>query len=264
MKLENIFFKYFFFPFLISIILSTIVLIIFLAIFTFNNYDKRLTKKIIELERNYSKTVINSANIIITNKFSKFQTVLNEVIVFYQKKAKEILASEEEEELNTDFIKCLFTLDEDICENESESEIMKMPFWFSDGHTYEGNLDEHKEVKNQLIAFSYVIQNLNAIYESSQPNVSAYFFYFEQTELYISYPILDGCISYYIYYMGNPYSIDNKCYNDKGKPYEVYKLKCEKYFKNMMKSKTNIYDKNILSQNKTIYIYMMQKIMIML
>ena len=186
MKLENIFFKYFFSPFLISIILSTIVLIIFLAIFTFNNYDKRLTKKIIELERNYSKTVINSANIIITNKFSKFQTILNEIIVFYQKKAKEILASEEEEELNTDFIKCLFTLDEDVCENESESEVMNMPFWFSDGYTYEDNLDEHKEVKNQLISFSYVIQNLNAIYESSKPNVSAYFFYFEQTDLYIS------------------------------------------------------------------------------
>ena len=56
------------------------------------------------------------------------------------------MASEEEEELNTDFIKWLFTLDEDVWENESESEIMNMPFWFSDGYTYEGNLDEHKEV----------------------------------------------------------------------------------------------------------------------
>ena len=54
--------------------------------------------------------------------------------------------------------------------------------------------------------------------------------------------------------MGYPYLEDSKCLNDKGHSYELFKLKCEKFFKNMMKTKTNIYDKNNLSQNKTIFI----------
>ena len=251
MNLENIFFKCFFFPFLISILLCTIVIIIFLVTFIFDKLDKRLTKKILALERNYSQTIINSANIIITNKFMKFQAALNEQIVFYRKKAKEILKSEEEE-LNTEFLKCLLTWDDNLCDYNNET--LKIAFWYSDGYTVEDNLDEHKEIKQQLIAYSHIIQNLDAIYESSQPGALAYFFYFEKTELYISYPILDGCNSYYIFYMRAPHSEIDKCNNDRGKPYEVYKLKCEKYFRNMMKSKTNIYDINNLSQNKTIFI----------
>ena len=252
MKLENLFFKYFFSSFLISIILCLLVVIIFLATFTFDKLDKRLRKKIIDLERNYSKIIINSANILTLNYFMKYQADLNEQIIFYKNKANEILLSENEEELNTEFLKCLITLNSSICDYETEK--LKSAFWLYDNYTSDENLDEHKEVKKQLIAYSHIIQNINAIHESKRPNTFAYFFYFEKTELYISYPILDGCNFDYLYYFTSPYSAEQRCVDDKGEPYEIFKLKCEKYFKNMMKAKNNIFDKNYLSQNKTIFI----------
>ena len=86
MKLESQFFNKFFFSFLISIILCTLVVIAILITFTFDKYDKITTEKIINLERNYSKLIIGSVNIIITNKFLSLQTGLNELILLYQKK----------------------------------------------------------------------------------------------------------------------------------------------------------------------------------
>ena len=51
MELENIIFNSFFFPFLIGIILSTLVVTIFLGLFTNKNYDKRLQNNLINLEK---------------------------------------------------------------------------------------------------------------------------------------------------------------------------------------------------------------------
>ena len=251
MKLETKFFKSFFFSFLISIILCTLVVIIFLGTFSYDKYDKRVIEKIINLERKISKSVINSANIIILNKFLKFQMALNEQIVFYQKKAQELLTSEEEE-LDNNFLKCLVTLEMTICYDKDEAR--KCAFWLLDYHTDEENLDEKIDVKRQLIAYSHIIPNIDTIYETTQPNTTSYFFYFEETELYISFPILDGCNSFYLYYMRYSYMETEGCNDENGIPYDTFKLKCEQYFMNMMKSKTHIFDKNNLSQNKTIFI----------
>ena len=176
-KLENLFFKYFFLSFLISIILCLLVIIICLLTFTFDKYDKRFRKKIIDLERNYSKVIINSANTLILNTFMKYQADLNEQIIYYKNKANQILISEEEE-LNTEFLKSIINLDNYICYYDIEE--LKKAFWLYDIYTTEENVNEHKEVKQQLIAYSHIIQILNAIYESKQPNLFSYFFYFEQ------------------------------------------------------------------------------------
>ena len=47
MKLEDIFFKKFFYPFLVGIFLSTLVITIFLGAFTNNNYCKRTGNNVI-------------------------------------------------------------------------------------------------------------------------------------------------------------------------------------------------------------------------
>ena len=176
---------------------------------------------------------------------------LNEQIVFYQKKAQELLTSEEEE-LDNNFLKCLVTLEMTICYDKDEAR--KCAFWLLDYHTDEENLDEKIDVKRQLIAYSHIIPNIDTIYETTQPNTTSYFFYFEETELYISFPILDGCNSFYLYYMRYSYMETEGCNDENGIPYDTFKLKCEQYFMNMMKSKTHIFDKNNLSQNKTIFI----------
>ena len=57
MKLENIFFKLFFFPFLIGVCLSTIVVTLLLGLFTNSTYDTRTIQKIIDLEKKILKLI---------------------------------------------------------------------------------------------------------------------------------------------------------------------------------------------------------------
>ena len=71
MKLEYLFFKSFFFSFLISIFLSTLVVIIFLRIFTNNNYDKITSENIFNLKRKNSKINLNSVKVLLTSSFLK-------------------------------------------------------------------------------------------------------------------------------------------------------------------------------------------------
>ena len=256
MQIENKFFVSFFYPFLICIIISTLVLIIILVSFTNNKLDERTRKKIINLEKNNSKMIINPANAIISTKFLKFQSGLNELILSYQKAAKELLLSNTNQELNTNFLKCVLTLDYYFCDDYFE-EAENYAFWLLDTETSEYNLDEKIDVKQQLIAYSNIIQNLNSVFESTKPNGYSYFFYFETSELYISFPMSTECEYYFIYYLIEPlYELTLfQCLDEEGKYYPLYKFKCEAPFKNMMKSKTGTFDYNFLSNiNKTIFI----------
>ena len=107
MKLEKKFLNSFFFPFLSCIILSTLFVTIILGIFI-NNLDERTIDNIINLEKNYSKTIINQINIFISSKFQIYQNGFNEIILMYQKMANEILNSHQELELDSTFLKNLF------------------------------------------------------------------------------------------------------------------------------------------------------------
>ena len=82
MNLEDIFFKSFFYPFLVAIFLSTLVITLILGIFINNYYDKRTGKIIIDLENKNSKINIKSINTIITTFISQLQISLNEQIIF--------------------------------------------------------------------------------------------------------------------------------------------------------------------------------------
>ena len=100
MKLENKFFKCFFYPFLISVILNTLVVTLFLGFFTNNYYDQRTLQNIINTEKKNSEMLLKSANVIMKNTFQKIQASLNEQIIYYQRKAKEILQVNNIKELN--------------------------------------------------------------------------------------------------------------------------------------------------------------------
>ena len=252
MKLEEKFFNAFFYPFLICVILSTLIVTIILAFFI-NNNDDRTNENIINLEKKYSKMVINQVNNFISTKFQLYQSNLNEIILMYQKMAKEVLNSNQNLKLDTTFLKCLLPLDYDFCD---ENEIEYMAYWLLDNVTTEENLDDKIEVKQQLIAYSNIISNINSIYEASRPNVYNYYIYFEKTELYISYPLLDACdygfiIAFkYIFYEYGFFP----CLDENGEYYSTFKLKCETFFRNILKSKTGVYDNNYLSQNRTIFV----------
>lgn len=50
-------------------------------------------------------------------------------------------------------------------------------------------------------------------------------------------------------------NMTDQCLNEKGQYQQVYKFKCQKIYRNMMKSTTDLFDNNYLSnQNKAIYI----------
>ena len=176
MKLENKFFNSFFFPFLISVILSTLVLIIFLVIFKTNNNG------IISLRKKYSQITIKSANVLLSTTFQKVQSSLNEHILYYQKIANKLLESNEYRELNDTQMKCSLTTDIMQCfYYYEESEYLAL--WSLDKETTEYDLDNNINAKNQLIAFSKIIPNIQANLETIGSLTYGFTFYFENNEL---------------------------------------------------------------------------------
>ena len=254
MKLENKFFQNFFSPFLSGVILSTLIVLILLGLFTNNYYDKSTSQNIINFRKKYSKIIINSANILITNKFLKFQIGLNEIVIYYQRMANKLLISNKNYTLNNAYLKSAFNLADDFCHNMPEG-TEHMAIWLIDKETTEEKLEEKKDVKHQLIAFSNIIQNLEAILDTNKPDSQFFFFYFDKTELYLTFPLDFECQSDFVTVLKYHNYHNTKCLDNNGKFYTTMKVKCETFFITIMKSKTNAFDNNYLSnQEKSIYI----------
>ena len=257
MKLEDKFFTLFFYPFLISVTLSSFGLIIFLGILT-NKFNKRESIQIINLETKYSKVAINSINVILKTSIQKIQLALNEIISYYQIMANKIIKSTETNEINNTFFKCILDFDNDYCIGIPE-ESTYTGFWYLDKNTTEKDLTNIslKDVKNQLVAFSYIIPNLEAVYGSGYPDIECFYFHFEKTELFTSYPLSSDCEDGFFDLMRNFTfnSASYQCMDVQGEIYDYFKFKCEAYFVSMLRSKTNAFDNNYLSnQNRTIFI----------
>ena len=77
MKLKDKFFKAFFYPFLLGVLLSMAIVIVFLSVFTNNYLDKRTGENIVELEKKYAKKTINSVNALLSTTLLKVQASLN-------------------------------------------------------------------------------------------------------------------------------------------------------------------------------------------
>ena len=256
MKLEDQFFQSFFYPFFISIILCTLVVTLFLGLFINNNHDKRTFQNIINSEKKYSLLALKSANILLTTTIEKIQASLNEQILSYQMEGNKLLQLNEIPELNNTFLKCALTLDLFHCFTNIE-ETYNTAIWLLDNETTEYNIGSKKEAKLQLITYSHLIHNIDSCLEATKPNAYVYSFYFEKNELYISYPIYSGCETgkfYILLYYSYRYD-SRQCMDENAEYYNIYKFKCEIYFRNFLKSKTNIFDYNYSSKrNKTIFI----------
>jgi len=257
MELKDIFFKSFFYTFLSGIILSTLVITIFLGLFTNNYYDKRTSKNIIDIEKKNSEIKIKSIITIITTYISNLQISLNEQIIFYKKIANDLLKDESSHTFQFDYMASVLNIDEDFCYDfYDESEYMGA--WLYDQFSRDENFDDlEKDVKQQLIAYSNIIPNLDSIMEVTWKDASPYFFYFEKTELYITFPLYYECDDAWLGDLTDFYEFykNTECMDENGEFYKIYKLKCEGFFINMIKSKTSAFDNNYLSsQNKTIFI----------
>ena len=256
MKLEDKFFNSFFYPFLISVILSILIVTIILALFTNNNYSKKTINNIVDLGKKKSKITIKAASIILTTAFQKIQASLNEQILAYQKTANDLLKLNKNLELNTTFIKSILNIDLFYCFLEPEDEDYSA-IWTLDNVTSEDNINSQKEAKYQLIAFSKILTNIDSNVKATMPEIYWYSFYFERNELYIAFPIRSLCETFQFFnlYSASYRFSSRQCVDENGEYYNVYKFKCEIYFKNFIKSKSNLFDNNYSPErNKTIFV----------
>ena len=256
MKLEDKFFNSFFYPFLISVLLSILIVTIILALFTNNNYSKKTINNIVDLGKKKSKITIKAASIILTTAFQKIQASLNEQILAYQKTANDLLKLNKNLELNTTFIKSILNIDLFYCFLEPEDEDYSA-IWTLDNVTSEDNINSQKEAKYQLIAFSKILTNIDSNVKATMPEIYWYSFYFERNELYIAFPIRSLCETFQFFnlYSASYRFSSRQCVDENGEYYNVYKFKCEIYFQNFIKSKSNLFDNNYSPErNKTIFI----------
>ena len=186
MKLENKFFNSFFYPFLVGVILSMLVVTFFLAKFTNKYFDKRTGKNIVTLEKKYASTNINSVNLLLTTTLLKIQASLNEHILFYLKLANRI-GDISNYEINK-YLKCYLDLTDEFLE-ENKNDLKYMALWKKDSKTNINDLGNNSPEKLQLIIYSNIIQNIYSTMASTKSITDSYYFIFPNTEIVIDFPI---------------------------------------------------------------------------
>ena len=257
MKLENKFFNSFFYPFLIGIFLSTIIVTIFLGVFTNSFYDEKTLENIFDLEKKFSNINIKSVNVILTSILQKNQASMNEQILLYQKIANITINTDLENlKLNEDKLKCLYDLTDEYLENNKDI-LDYLAYWYINDKIKSFDNVTDIRAKKQIISFGNIILNLYATLAASSraESIFEYFFFFEETDLFFSFPV---SYDYHYDYLGiftnftsNPFW----CTNESGHIYTVYNIKCRDFYTNIKKAITDIYDYNYIEgSNRTIYI----------
>ena len=190
MKLLQHFYSSFFYIFLIGIILNFISIIIFSIFFTNKYIDKITGENIIELEKNISKVNLNSINVIITTSLAKIQSSLNELITAYQKNARIIKEGKNiNYNISNNFFKGLLDLTPEFLEQNLDN-LEYIAYWVIDEYTNETNLKANSIEEKQIYAFSNIIRNLFSTFTSTNSSSICYYFYFDASELFISYPLI--------------------------------------------------------------------------
>ena len=253
MKLENKFFNSFFYPFLVGVLLSMIIVIVFLSIYTNDFLDLKTGQYIVDLEKKYAKTNINSVNALLTTTLLKIQASLNEQILFYLNLAKKV-KNIKNYNINS-YLKSISSINDSFYE-ENKDKLKYMGFWFIDNDTTEKNFTDNSTEKLQLIVYSNILQNIYSTHAATKSSAKTYFFIFEKTNIYMGFP-LDY---YYVHNYTNDFkNFSNNpvfCCDKKGNIYKSYKFKCRDFYMNCLKAKEGIFDYNNKDEGyiRTIYV----------
>ena len=248
MKLEEKFINSFFYMFLLGVIINLIIAIEFLYFFTNNYIDKRTGQNIVDLEKKYARINLNSVNALLSTTLLKVQESLNEQIIYYQKLANNI---QNIVHYNINFyLQCVLDLNDDFLKQNYNS-LQYMGIWFVNNKTRKENLNDNNDaLKLQLIAYSNILPNVHSTFSSIKSSIEIYSFYFEKTDLFISFPLdyyyNKGYLNIFKYYLDNP----AWCLDSNGKPFHTYKFKCRDLYHNLQKAKSGIYDSNKLESSK--------------
>ena len=129
MNLEDKLFNSFFYPFFVGICMSTLVVTIFLGIFTNNYYDRETEKNIMNLESKYSEMHLKSVNVLLSTILIKIQASLNEGILLYQRISKKVY-NNKTYNFNSDNLKSAVESINETFLNNNKNELDHIGFWF--------------------------------------------------------------------------------------------------------------------------------------
>ena len=250
MKLENKFYSTFFYPFLIGVVLSIIIVAIILSYYSNNYLDKKSAEDIYTIEKEYAKINLKSINLLIYNVLLKVQVGLHEQLKFYNNTANTILNI-------TDFSK--FSISKNIfnvlnISKNNNNNIDYGTIWFVDNKIFELK-DKSSILFRQVYIVSQLTQSLYSVYFSMKDVLMNIYFLFEETNLFIAYPYIYFEKAGLIESFGNFHNNPTWCTDEKGDVKEYYTFKCRDFFHNIMKSKENLFDTNLKDQpERKIYI----------
>ena len=249
MKLEYKFFNAFFYPFLIGITLSIVIVAIILSYYSNDYLDKKTAEDIFNLEKKYATVNINSINILLSNTLLKIQVGLHEQLTFYQNIASKI--TDRSKSLIGKDIYNIIDIENKMVENRKKYASV----WFVNKTFGEVPTDKESDLYQQLSIYSQLTQSLYSVFYSMNDILLDIYFLFEETNLFVAFPYtyfesLDS-LDVYVHYDNNP----TWCTDEKGNIIDYYKFRCRDFFNDILKAKENIFDFNIQDQpNRKIYI----------
>ena len=241
MKLEDKFFKAFFYPFLIGIMISIIIVAVILSYYSNDYLDKKSAQDIYTMEKKYATININSVNILLSNAILKIEVGLHEQLSFYKTIASKI-TDRSKSSIGQDVYNILSIKDKELNERIEYASV-----WFVDRNTSEVT-DKESNLYQQISIFSQLTQSLYSVYYSMNDILLNIYFLFEDTNLFISYPYTyfkdSNDLSAFETVETNP----TWCTDEKGNIIDYYKFRCRDFFNNIMKAKENLFDINIEEQ----------------
>ena len=259
MQLFKKFFNNLFYPFFIGIIITIVFVIVIVNLNTFNTIDLKTSHNIISIEKKRSEININTITILLLNDLLKVQLGLQQQILFYEEIANKLNNLEGEELTIQDYLYNYYELKEmNLTKINLESDYKDSirnitdfySSWFVDQYTTKNNLtDKNTTIYKQLLIYSYLIQSIYSFRTSISEIVSAIHFYFESTNLYISFPYDETRI------LNNTEKVP-WCTDQNGNLFEVFNFKCNFAYEYIRISDDNICDINNEDQkHRKIFIF---------
>ena len=251
MKLEDKFHNVFFYPFLIGISLSIILVVTIITYFSRGFLDENTAKVVYETEKKFARNNIYSANIILTNFLLKIQLILNEQLSFFELAVNSLNTSSDN--FDNSSISDVHSVFEDPNSSAIQDRMDYASLWFVDPNTK--NLKDKENLYNEVFIFSLLTQTMYTSISSMNGLISKFYFIFEDTDLFAVYPYKhyydNKKINSFLHYDKNP----SWCTDVYGNIIEYYKFRCRDYYNDIMKSKKSIFDNNIEEQkNRTIFV----------
>ena len=251
MRLKDKLFNALFYPFLVGILLSIIIVFAILFYYSNNYLDTKSAKEIYNIEKKYANININSINILLSNVLLKVQAGLQEQITFYQNIGFNLTNETRKTNKINKYVKSLkYLLDNNNGLNLDHTEYIS--FWFKDRKKIEFNEAEEEEILSDLYqqaaTFSQMTQSLYSVYYSLNDILLNIYFLSESTDIIIGFPYKyfnnSKVVNYFYQFDNNP----SWCTDEEGNLIKYFRFQCRDIFKNIIREKEGTFDINVKDQ----------------